>query len=463
MRIGQTSSAEIQSETHRLTGGFHLSEDQVAVARMRKWAGRTDSLKDLCVEGGLFRGPIFSRMYVEDPAHGVPYVSAKDLVRADVRPASYLSHRHGELLDRLRLDEGMILVTCSGMNLGEAIWVREDMDGLCGSHDLIRVCADERKVPPGYLYAFLKSRYGHAPIRRQIYGGNIKHIEPEHLALLGVPRLPAVEKIVHDLTAKAGVLRARAASKKAELQNHLIHEMGLSAVGRPGVLSFSTNIVSSSVMSRRFDASYHSTAAMRAIDAIASSRHPHHPIPTIVRRYFKPPMFKRIWVESEGEGAQFVSGSDVCRFQARVKRYVSFATKSFDEFIIKRGTVVFQAAGQLRGMFGRPFLVWGWLEDTFAADDLYRLEPKSVEDGAFLYAFLGTPHGQIAVKRQASGNSIPRVWDPHMRKVEIPWPPEGFRNAVAKSVIEQHQMREQARIHENEAVSLVERAIEEGS
>ncbi len=83
----------------------------------------------------------------------------------------------------------MVLVTCSGMSLGRAIMVRGSMEGLCASHDLIRIEADASKLPLGYLYAFLRSRHGYVAMRRQIYGGNIKHIEPHHVGAVGVPRL----------------------------------------------------------------------------------------------------------------------------------------------------------------------------------------------------------------------------------------------------------------------------------
>jgi len=56
------------------------------------------------------------------------------------------------------------------------------MEGMCGSGDLIRIEPDPNKLPPGYVYAFLASRYGWACIRKLIFGGHIKHIEPKAVA-----------------------------------------------------------------------------------------------------------------------------------------------------------------------------------------------------------------------------------------------------------------------------------------
>src|SRR5690606_24210651 len=115
----------------------------------------------------------------------------------------------------------------------------------------------------------------------------------------------------------------------------------------------------------------------------------------VVQRLFKPPIFKRLWVDDARHGRQFVSGSDAYRYSAEVVRFVSYKTPNFDEFILKRGWLIFQAAGQVYGLFGRPIFVSGWLEDIFCADDVYRIIPHSIEDGAYLFAFFKTPHGQV--------------------------------------------------------------------
>jgi hypothetical protein len=201
VRIGQISSAEIASGGWRLTGGFYLSEDERAARALRKLDPRSSRLKDLVAGRGIFRGPIFRRAYVEDPALGLPYVSPNDLDRVFVEPSGFLSRSlPADLLEALELHERYTLVTCSGMSLGKALLVRKDMQGLIASHDLIRIEASDRKVPQGYLYAFLAGRHGRTAIRKQTYGGSVKHIEPEHLLELGIPRIDNVlEGTVHQL------------------------------------------------------------------------------------------------------------------------------------------------------------------------------------------------------------------------------------------------------------------------
>src|SRR5689334_7787080 len=119
MRLGSVGVSEVVSDGFRLTGGFHLSEDHEAMRTLSR-VSNTTKISKLTTGRGVFRGPIFTRMFATDPKYGRPYVSSKDLVQVDVQPAGYLSLRHGVLLDELTLHERMVLVTCSGMNLGTA-------------------------------------------------------------------------------------------------------------------------------------------------------------------------------------------------------------------------------------------------------------------------------------------------------------------------------------------------------
>ena len=91
MRTGSVCSTSVNENHCRLTGGFHLSENQLASVALEHWASRSDGLASLCQGGGLFRGPIFRRVFVDAGEGSRPYVSAKDLERVRVRPPNRLA------------------------------------------------------------------------------------------------------------------------------------------------------------------------------------------------------------------------------------------------------------------------------------------------------------------------------------------------------------------------------------
>ncbi len=73
------------------------------------------------------------------------------------------------------------MITCSG-TIGRMTYVRPDMDGIWSSQDVLKVVPNPECIPPGYLYAFLSSRYGVPLVVSGTYGAIIQHIEPEHIA-----------------------------------------------------------------------------------------------------------------------------------------------------------------------------------------------------------------------------------------------------------------------------------------
>jgi type I restriction enzyme S subunit len=338
------------------------------------------------------------------------------------------------------------------------------MDSMACTEDVLRVIPDEDKIRPGYLYAFLSGKFGVPLVTSSTYGAIIQHIEPPHLANLPVPRFgDRIEQAAHGLIEQAAQARSLASRKIAAADSAFVRCLGLPDLAARSVSQKSTSVVKFSKLNGRLDGQYHSAAALEVDAAFRAGKFKQCRLSGVLERYFKPSIFKRIWVDDASYGAQFISGSDAYRSKEDEPRYVSFSTPNFEDFILKKGMVIFQAAGQISGLFGRPLLVSGWLDGIFAADDLYRLVPKTLEDGGYLYGFFRTPHGQVALKRQASGNSIPRVWDPHIRDIFIPWPDHEVRAELASEYISAHQLLDTARNSENEAVSLVERTIEEAA
>jgi len=460
-------SSWLQEDGRRLDCNPYMSGALEARDTLRELKARKDALHTLTAghAGGIYNGPMFRRNYVDSPEHGVPFISSGSMLLSDLSSLPLLRRIDAESsrLSYLRLEPGMILISCSG-TIGRMCYVRPDMDGFWSSQDVLKIVADADRIPSGYLYAFLASRFGVPLVVSGTYGAIIQHIEPEHIAELPVPRFgSAFEGRIHDLVQSAASLRSAAQAALSKALHDLEYKAGLSSQALRSVTAFSTSRILCSDLADRLDAPYHSQTALTAERMLDQSSYRVESLSTVVQRYFKPPIFKRLWVESAEYGSLFVSGNDIGRYEAEERRFVSRRTPKFEEFLLRRGWVVFQAAGQIYGIFGRPVFVSGWLEKTFCADDVFRLVPRSEEDGAYLYLFLRTAVGQALIKRQACGNSIPRVWEPHMSKVRVLWPTPEVRKQFASPVIEAHQAIEKARLSETRAIREVEARIAGGA
>src|SRR5690606_506709 len=119
--------------------------------------------------------------------YGTPFMGSSDIRMSDFSALPLIANRQVERNPLFTLGLGWTLITRSG-TIGRMAYARPDMDGMACSEHVLRVVPDAERIPPGYLYAFLSSRYGVPLVVSGTYGAIIQHIEPEHIAELPVPR-----------------------------------------------------------------------------------------------------------------------------------------------------------------------------------------------------------------------------------------------------------------------------------
>ena len=463
MQTKSVPSKWILEEGLRLDSGPYMSGAVEAKKILEKLSAPKEPLQSLTNNGiaGIYHAGRIKRLWVDSPKYGYPFLSSTDILQADLSQIRTISRISVSENPQLVIHKDWTLITRSG-SIGKTAYARSDMDGMACTEDVLRVVPDRDKILPGYLYAYLSSKFGIPLVTSGTYGAIIQHIEPSHIANLPVPRLGhKIEEEIHSLVQEAANLRSCASIKKMKLSSQTQERLGIQTLSNTDVTKFGISSVRHQDLDLRLDGVYHCPSALEAEKLISSGIYPTRRLVEVAKRYFKPPLFKRLWVDSSEYGRQFVSGVDAYRYQAEEIRYVSHKTPNFDQFILKKGWLVFQAAGQIYGLFAQPLYVHGWLENLFCADDVYRIVPHNEYDGAYLYAFFRTQHGQALLKRQASGNSIPRVWDPHMRRINVVWPDEDLRHEIAKEVIDIHKTIEKARILESQAIRMTNEVITE--
>lgn len=457
MRAEPVAISQLKIEGCRLTAGFHLSEDQQAIRTLQSLEKRSDLLGKLCLGRGIFRGGIFKKVESKDAAYGRPYVSARDLEQVFIKPSSYLSYRLGRLLNQLELKERMILVTCSGMNLGSTIWTRADMAGLCASGDLIRIEIDEKNVPAGYVYAFLAGRFGRAAIRRNIYGGNIKHIDPSHIQFLRIPRLSyEMESEVNTLVQEASALRTKAADTFRKVQKVFdgVRQERSVESSTPRVM-----MISARGMQERLDAHHYDPSAQSIRAQISKSAHVK--LGDICRRIFLPGIFKRIHIEDEQLGAPYYTGASLFRLDPRPKGVLSRRTSLFKDVQLEEGMILIQAFGQEGGLTGRAM----WVNKHFhGATTTHMLARLLIDDRQLAFYVFGFLQSQIAYTQIATlpyGGSIPHLDESGLSTILMPLFSGEENAAIGTAVAEAISAQETALTLDRKARHLVEHAIEE--
>ena len=143
------------------------------------------------VTSRIFIPPRFKRIYV-DAAYGIPFLQGSHVVHfqpADVKFLSKTAHRK---LERWIIEEGWLLVTCSG-TIGRVAICPAEWHGWAASQHILRIVSDNAQCPGGYLCSFLSSPIGQIQLTAQIYGAVVDELTEQQAGSVIVP-IPQTEK-----------------------------------------------------------------------------------------------------------------------------------------------------------------------------------------------------------------------------------------------------------------------------
>lgn len=183
------SSAISYANDLRLNAAFYRPQSATARSHLRAARGDAWELTTVGdVSARIFFPTRFKRDYVAAEDGGVPFLSGTNISQLIPTNRKYLSKENPKLSE-LQVHEGWILVTRSG-STGIVSSVPAEWDGWTMSEHIIRIVADETKIVPGYLEAFLRSSPGQAMLRAGVFGSVIDEITPEYVAEMPIP-LPA--------------------------------------------------------------------------------------------------------------------------------------------------------------------------------------------------------------------------------------------------------------------------------
>jgi len=310
MKVKAVPSRWIRGERRRLDVGPYLYGAVEARERIRRLDAPKEPLKSLTAGpgGGIFKGPMLSRRWVTDPAHGVPFVGSSSMLLADLSHLPLLSGKYARSprIRHMEIVPGTTLISRSG-TIGRMVYARPDMTGMWSSQHIMKVCPDPARIPPGYLYAFLSSRFGVPLVTAGTYGAIIQHIEPEHIADVPVPRKGSdLERHVHRAMNVAARLRFVAMRLATAAESELLEALGLAPLARPtGPTPFSISQASAASLIARLDAFFHGRFHAEAVQGLRASGERIAPLGEIVEAVIEPGRFKRTTISDPENGVAF--------------------------------------------------------------------------------------------------------------------------------------------------------------
>lgn len=413
-------------------------------------------------KGGIFNGPKFSRVYLDDPVESVPFLGSTDMLETDLSYLPRLSKQIANALDYLEVEPGMSLISCSG-TIGRMAYVRPDMVGFWSSQDVLKVQSNPDVIPSGYLYMFLRSRFGVPMIVSSAYGGIIQHIEPHHLVDLPVPRFDSsLEQQIHDMVEESAHLRAAFQVGLVAATEDLFHSVGL-----PELIDYRWHDEGPDL---GFEVSDFGAQSIRALNFSPRARRIIEKLTAVDHRTLgdicgggvlsRGVRFKRI--DSDAEFGVTLIGQRQA-FWIRPEGRVLASGSLPPEVYAGDETILVASRGTLgeREVFCRAFMVTGtWLGNAYSEDFLRIVSGDEGVSGAYLFAFLRSNVAFRIFRSLSTGGKQQDIHERLRKNIPIPLAPEADRMRIEETVRQAYLDRDRADALEDEALALLTDAIE---
>ena len=428
-----------------------------------------DKLADLTIghNGGIFNGPKFSRLYLQDPERAVRFLGSTDMMEADLSYLPLLANSVAEKLPYLQIEPAMTLISCSG-TIGRMTYVRHDMADIWSSQHVMKIQPDAGKIPPGYLNTFLRSRFGVPIITSQAYGAIIQHIEPHHIADLPVPRFdPALEQEIHGLVQVAADLRADFQRGVVAATKDLFTTAGL-----PDLLDLrwheqerDLGFVKQGLNAMSLRALNFQPRARKIIDRLAEVDH--IPLGEICAggQLSRGVRFLRVDGPEDSEFSYRLIGQRQAFWLRPEGRWVT-KSKTSSEVLAKDETILVASQGTLgeNEVFCRPILATGsWLDSAYSEHFLRIISGSSEFSGAYLFALFRSEAMFRVLRSMSTGGKQQDIHEALRAQIPIPILTPEDRNRIAETIREAYRNRDNADLKEDQALALLESAVLESA
>ncbi|MFD4304522.1 restriction endonuclease subunit S [Streptomyces albidoflavus] len=415
--------------------------------------------------GGIFNGPKFSRVYLNDLNHTAPFLGSTDMMEADFSFLPQLSTKVADKFPYLAVKPGMTLISCSG-TVGRMAYVRTDMAGIWSSQHVMKVAANTKRIPSGYLYTFLRSKFGVPMIASSAYGAIIQHIEPHHIADLPVPRFDGkLEERIHRLVEISARLRARFQAGLVAATEDFFRSVGL-----PELIDIRWHQQERDL---GFEVDEVGPTTLRALNFAPRARRLIAKLGSVPGRTLgeictggqlgSGARFKRIDADPE-HGVQLVGQRQ--GFWLRPEgRWIS-AEQAPPGIFAQDETVMIAAQGTLgeNEVFCRPLFVTGsWLNYVYTQHFLRVVSGDPEIPGAYLFAFLRSEAAFRLLRSLSVGGKQQDIHETLRAKIPIPLASPEDRHRIAETVRRAYRNRDRADVLEDQALALLTEAIEEAA
>lgn len=415
--------------------------------------------------GGIYHAGRERRTWVESAEFGVPFISSSRLLAADFSSLPLMSRRQVAENPLLQIHTGWTLITRSG-TIGRIAFARPTMDNLACSEDVMRVLPDTAKIHPGYLYAYLSSKFGIPLVVSGTYGAIIQHIEPEHIAKLPVPRLGNdTEQVISSKVDQASALLTVYEQQIVEATSKFF-----SAVGLSDITAFDWHELGRDV---GFKQTFPFAPTFRPLNFIPRFR---LLCERIQSRTWMPlgdlcipgtlktgDRYTRVDADP-GFGYQMIGQKELFHLKPQ-GRWLARGSVTAD-MLLDEGTIAVAARGTLgeSELYCRGEFIWGpWVQFAYSENLLRVIGDENKILRGCLFAFLRSETAFRMLRSISIGSRLQVNQYYLLPRLPIPVPSRRYQEEIHELVVDAYNKRHKAIALEDDAIKQVETAIEKAA
>lgn len=438
----------LNSETKRLDASYHINDTVEYRSRLAVCPHAVTTIGKEASK--VFYGNIFSRIYVKDAAHGIPYLSASEMQKSDLNTGKYLSKKQAEHLKYLMLDKDWILISCSG-TLGICVYTDERYSKMIGTHDLIRLIPRKDQIYPGVIYAFLASRFGYAMLTHSQYGSVVQHTNSDQVKAIPIPVFPdALQKKVHSLVMESARLREEADSAYQKAIQIIETEIPMPLTGYK-TSSVGLNKILYS-QNKRLDANYHICAG-DTYQTYIKENFEYKTLGELAKNFWRPDIFKRHYVQ---QGIMFLGSSNIMLATPESKKYLSKKQTDISLLKVDENWILIPRSGTI----GDCVLTNSQHAQKLVSEHVIRFESNNILSVEYIFAFLSSYIGKQLIKKHMFGSVIQHVEPPLLSTIPIPVLDQKIQVNITELVEEYRKKMGVSSAKQKEAISDIEEEIE---